>query len=458
MGRKSNRWLGLIALMPALAMSFLDQSVLPVALPTIQKEMHTSINQLIWAVNAYLLATAVLVLMCGKVSDWIGHRRAFCVGMILFGSASLFCALSLNGLALILSRVIQGLGAAFIIPSSTAILMSLFPPHERGKATGINVSFGSIFLILGPLIGGYLTEHYSWRWIFLINIPLTIAGMLLTLFFIPRSPKVHGKIDFPSFFYFLISCTIFVIILMQGREWGWSSDTILVLSAFCLIALVLLVYREKITRHPYLDLSLFENSLFKAVNLSIFAVQFVLMITLFWAIYFQKSLGWSPTTAGFIIFLCSVPVLFIAPLVGYLMDRFGPKWPIAAGFSILIASLIWIAFTMESHLLVLLVGLFGFGIGISLILTPSYATAMSAIPPTKAGLSFGTIQTLRSLSSALGVAVIGSLFDNFESEHTLIIIQLSLALLLFVIFFLVLRWYTETSSGIGFSHRRHPRI
>ena len=436
-----NRWIGLLALMPALAMSFLDQSVLPVALPTIQRELGASLSELIWAVNAYLLATAVLVLVCGKASDWIGHRRAFCLGMILFGAASLFCASSLNSLSLIFSRVIQGLGAAFIIPSSNALLMELFPQHERGKATGINVSFGSIFLILGPLLGGYLTEHYSWRWIFLINIPLSVVGILLTLFFIPKSPRVLGRMDFRSFSYFFVGITLLVILLMEGRQWGWTSHITLILSLLCILTLSLFVIRERRTRHPYLDLSLFKSSLFKAVNLSIFSIQFVLMITLFWAIYFQEILDWSPINAGFVIFLCSVPILFIAPLIGYLMDRFGPKWPIVAGFCSLIASLIWISFTLESHFLILLVGLFAFGMGVSLILTPSYATAMGAIPLSKAGISFGTIQTLRSLSSALGVAIIGSLFDHFQSENTLLVIQFFLALLLVAIFYIVLRWY-----------------
>lgn len=444
-----NRWFGLLALMPALAMSFLDQSVLPVALPTIQRELDTSLNVLMWTVNAYLLATAVLVLVCGKASDWIGHRRAFCVGMIVFGAASLFCGLSLNGISLIVARIIQGLGAAFIVPSSTGLLMSLFPPHERGKATGLNVAFSSIFLILGPLIGGYLTENYSWRWIFFINLPLMGLGLLLTFLFIPKSPRVKGRMDFLSFFYFLISTTFLVVILMEGREWGWLSESILIMTGLCLLSTLLFVSRERRARHPYLDLSLFKNSLFKAVNLSIFSIQFVLMITLFWAIYFQEGLNWSPIDAGIVIFLCSVPVLVIAPIGGYLLDRFGPRWPIICGFTLLISSLIWIALTLQSHILILIIGLFAFGMGVSLILTPSYATAMSAIPTAKAGISFGTIQTLRSLSSALGVAIIGSLFDHFESEDTLLVVQLFLALFLCVIFYFVMRLYSDFKKSLN---------
>ena len=436
-----NRWLGLLSLMPAMAMTFLDQSVLPVALPTIQNELNATSTELIWAVNSYLLATAVLVLACGKLCDRMGHRRAFCLGMLFFCIASVLCSASLNGLILIGARTMQGIGAAFMIPSSSAILMSLFSAKERGKATGINVSFGSIFLIVGPLIGGYLTENYSWRWIFWINIPLTLLGLILTLIYIPRSEKQEGRVDLPSFLYFVVAATLLVVILMQGRAWGWSSFGIVLSSAICLLAAYLFAKREKKIGTPFLDLSIFKHPLFKAVNLSICVVQFVLMITIFWAIFFQESLGWTPIDSGFAIFLCSVPVLFVAPFGGYLMDRFGAKIPIIIGFILLILSLPWIALTMKGNFWILLIGLFAFGIGISFILTPSYAAAMGVIPKSKAGIAFGMIQTLRSLSSALGVALIGSLFDNFESDQSLLLIQVVLAIILAIAFIFVLRLY-----------------
>lgn len=443
--KKTNRWLGLFSMLPALAMSFLDQSVLPVALPSIQDDLNASNNALIWAVNAYLLTTAVLVLACGKLSDRIGLRRSFCTGIVLFGVASILCAISQSSGLLIAARALQGVGSAFMLPTSVALLMTLFPPRERGKATGLNVAFGSIFLILGPLIGGYLTENFSWRLIFWINVPLSILGMLMVLSFIPKSQKVPVKFDFKGSIYFLLSASLLVTILMQGREWGWLSLEMGVLYFFCFLFSYLFFLREKVS-HPYLDLSLFKNELFKAVNVSIFSTQFVMMITIFWAIYFQDVLGWSPINAGFVIFLCCVPVVIIAPLGGYLLDKVGPKIPIGCGYILLIASLFWIAFTIGSSLPLLLPGLIAFGVGISLILTPSYATAMNAVPPSKSGIAFGTIQMIRSLASALGVATIGSFFDNYAGESGLFYAQIGLAFFLIAAFCLVFRYYTSHSS------------
>lgn len=437
----AKNWLGLFALMPALAMTFMDQSVLPVALPTIQRELNASSTQLIWAVNCYLLAITIFVIACGKLSDWMGHRRAFCLGILTFAIASAMSSLSMDGGFLIAARTLQGLGAAFMIPSSNAIMMTLFSREHRGKAIGINVSCGSIFLILGPLVGGYLTETYSWRWIFWINLPLAGLGLLFSLLFVPPSKKKKGSLDIPGFLYYLGSAPILVILLMQGREWGWDSTEVIIPGVFFLLFALLLLDRERKATHPYLELSLFKHPFFRAVNLSICSVQFVLMITIFWAIYFQEVLGWTPINSGVAIFICSIPVLFAAPFSGFLMDRFGVRLPILIGFPLLIFSLPYIALFIHHSFWILLVGLLAFGIGISLILTPSYATAMSSIPKEKAGMAFGTIQSLRSLSSTLGVAIIGSFFDNFKSPHSILYIQIILAVLLLLAFLFVTKLY-----------------
>src|SRR5260221_5776395 len=199
---KNRKWWGLFALVPSLGMIFLDQSVLPVALPTIQRELGAGSIALEWTVNAYILATAVFVLAAGKVGDWIGHKKAFIFGVLLFAFASLLCGMSLNVMFLIASRILQGIGAALIFPSSTVLLMALFPQKERGKATGINVSVSSLFLIIGPLIGGYFSQIVSWGWIFWINIPLALLAIILVAVLIPISPKGEGKIDLLGFLFF----------------------------------------------------------------------------------------------------------------------------------------------------------------------------------------------------------------------------------------------------------------
>lgn len=266
----NKKWWGLLAIMPALAMVFVDISVLPVALPSIQEHLGASSLQLQWCINAYLLITAILVLAGGKLGDWMGHRTAFSLGMAVFAGASALCGMASNPFWLITARSIQGVGGALMIPASTALLMSLFPPSERGKATGINVSIGSLFMILGPLIGGYLTENLSWRWIFWINLPIALVGLLLAFLLIPRSVSRRPNFDTPGFIY------------------------------------------------------------------------------------------------------------------------------------------------IDSSMILLMIGLVAFGCGIPLVLTPSYASAMGAIPPSKAGSAFGTIATIRSLSATLGVAILGALMDGLQ--------------------------------------------
>lgn len=409
-----NKWWGLISLMPALAMVFVDQSVLPVALPTIQQHLGATSVQLQWCVNAYLLVTAVLVLAGGKVGDWLGHRRAYTLGMIIFSVASALCGATPDVLGLIAARALQGIGAALMFPASTAILMSLFPPSERGKATGINVSASSLFLIIGPLIGGYLTQALSWRWIFWINLPLALLGLLLVFIFIPRSEVGKPKLDMWGFIYFVISCSCLVVILMQGREWGWTSAKSMAYFIPFLISAFFLLRREKKAPHPFLDLSLFKHPVYKAVNISVFSIQFIMMITVFRAIFFQTALDWSPMKTGVITVLSSSPVLFMSPIGGMLSDKFGPKIPIAIGFLLLIFSFIWTAVFVHASIGVLFLGLLAFGFGIPLVFTPSYASAMGAIPQAKAGSAFGTIATVRSLSGTLGVAMLGSFIDTTQ--------------------------------------------
>ncbi len=412
--KKNRKWWGLLAIMPSLAMVFVDQSVLPVALPTIQKHLNATDIQLQWCINAYLLVTAILVLAGGKIGDWMGHRKAFTLGMIVFALSSALCGATPDVNWLIGARALQGVGAALMFPASTALIMSLFAPHERGKATGINVSASSLFLILGPLVGGYFTEALSWRWIFWINLPIAALGLILVFLFIPPSIGAKPKFDVRGFIYFVISSSSLILVLMQGRDWGWTSPSIIVSSVIFLLGTLFLLLREKKAAHPFLDLTLFKHPVFKAVNVSVFSIQFILMITVFRAIFFQDVLDWSPMKTGLITVISSCPVLFLSPIGGMLSDKYGPKIPITTGFLLLIFSFIWTAFSFESSLGVFFIGLLTFGIGIPLVFTPSYASAMGAIPAAKAGSAFGTIATVRSFASTFGVAVLGTFIHSTQ--------------------------------------------
>ncbi len=411
---KHRKWWGLFALVPALAMIFTDQTILPVALPTIKKFFGATDVALEWTVNSYLLVIAVLVLAGGKIGDRLGYRKIFTAGMIIFAASSFLCGFSQTIYWLIIARALQGIGAALMIPASTALLMSLFPPQQRGKATGINVSISSLFLILGPLIGGYLTQNYSWKWIFWVNLPLAVLGVFLVYRFIPPSAPGKGKIDPWGFLFFVIFSTSLVVAFTEGREWGWDSAPIGFLALVCAASGTALFLREKKAKDPFLDVSLFKHPIYKAVNISIFSTQFILMITVFRSVFLQDTLGWTPLKTGFVTFLSCIPVLFAAPIGGILSDRAGPKYTLSIGFSCLIFSFVWVAFFIKSALWLVLLGFFAMGFGIPFVMTPSYSSAMGAVPPQKAGTAFGTIATIRSLGSCIGVAMIGSLINNIQ--------------------------------------------
>ncbi len=432
------KWLSLFALMTATSVVFLDQTILPVALPTIQREFGASNLALQWCVNAYLLAISMFVLAAGKLGDRIGHRKALFYGMIVFVVSSIFCGLSQEVEWLIGARAIQGLGAALMFPAQTSIMADLFPPSQRGRAIGLNVSISSLFLIVGPLLGGYLTEAASWRWIFWINIPIALIGLPLMRLFLPVSRPTPVKIDLLGFLFFALFAGSFTLIFMEGEEWGWLSLPVSGTTLIATLSLIFLFLREKKAPHPFLDLSLFKHSTFSAINISISIVQLVLMITVFRAVYFQTALDYSPVGAGWLTFISACPTLFMPHIAGYLSDKITPRLPIALGYILLMSSFFYFGFFPSLTLTPLIIGLLAFGCGIPLIFTPSYSSAMNTIPATKMGTAFGIVSTCRQFSASMGIAWIGLLWNSIEArnndQEAFGVVHLVLAFLLLVAF------------------------
>jgi EmrB/QacA subfamily drug resistance transporter len=413
------KWLGLAALMPALAMVFVDQAVLPVALPTIQEHLGATHVELWWCINSYLLVSAIFMLPGGKLGDRLGYRNVFLSGTFIFALSSFLCALSFNVAWLIGARALQGVGAALMIPATSPLIMSLFPQKERGKAVGLNASISSLFLVTAPLIGGYFTQEYSWRWIFWINLPLAILALILVYVFISESEKKERHFDVLGFSFFTVALSFLVTLIMQGSEWGWTSMLSVCFFVLSLISSFLLVRRERKVKNPFVDIGLFKHPVYKAVNISVFATQFVLMITIYRAFFFQDVMGWSPIKVGFVFSATSLPVLFMSLVGGWLADKFGPKIPIAAGFLLLIFSFFWSTFFVESSLFMLVVGFLGFGFGVPLIFTPTYSSAMGSVPPSKSGSAFGIIATVRVASGTIAVAIISAFVKQIQWQSLL---------------------------------------
>lgn len=394
------------------ALIFLDSTILPVALPSIQRELQTSTITQKWIVNVYLLASSIFLIPCGKMGDIFGHRNMFLLGVLLFGISSMLCGFAHEAYWLVFMRFVQGFGAAFMTPAIFAIVIETFSPQTRGKAIGLQVAIGSIFLSIGPLIGGLFAEFLSWRWIFFVNIPLSLFAIIMALFFVPKSEKQEGRIDY--FGALLLSGALFLIVygLMELPLLG-ISNRIFWGSLFAGVFLLLILYAHaKKAKHPIIDFSLYRIKLFWSGNIIVFCCQFVLMMSVLWPIFYQKIMQLSPAEAGAFSLLSTIPVMIASPLAGHLLDRHGPKIPTLIGFASLFACFIYLLLTLQTlNVYVLIIGFLLFGIGIPFILTSTGVATVSSAPSNKRGMASGIYNTIRYFGASLGLAVLGSWFQ-----------------------------------------------
>lgn len=407
---KRNKWWVLFVTASAVGLVFLDNTVMPVSLPTIQKELSFSTSGSIWVVNSYLLTLVTLMMIGGKMYDILGTRTTYFLGLSFFGVGSVMSGLSFVNWWLILGRVVQGLGGALLVPTTAALFMTIFPAGQRARAIGINTGVSSIFLMLGPVVGGFLTQYLSWRYIFWINIPVVIFALIMTSWLF-SAQKRKGSFHFVGALPLCIAVIALVVALMEGGNWGWGSPLIITLFALVIPLVLLFIFLSRRSQYPLIDFKIFTTPFFKSGNVVIFCVQMVLMITVFWAIYFQKALYYSPSQAGLLVLSAVSPVILLAPLGGYLSDRFGPRLPISLGFSLVIFSMLWLSLTVHNHsLATLLIGLPFFGAGIPLTFTPAFTTALHHVSPQKLGVASGFTTSVRQLAATIGIALMGALF------------------------------------------------
>lgn len=413
-------WLTILTFVPGTALFFMDQTILPVALPAIQKELGATDTQLQWCVNAYILTIAMFLLIGGKLADSKGLRKIFALGIIGFTISSILCGFSDSVNMLIFARALQGASVAFMIPPQNSMLRHVFPSASLGKAMGCVVSIGSIFLMLAPIIGGYLTQTLSWRYIFWINVPIGIIGLWMILMFWPMPKPQKSPIDLPGFCYFAIGVGLLTLFFMQVTDWGWTAPLSLSVLFISLFFLSLLFLREKRSPHPFLEISLFKRPLFAAINISVSTAQIFMMVGVFWLLYFQQILNYTPIEAGVLSFISAFPVLFASPLAGILSDKFNPRLPVAMGYFCLIFTCFYLGFFPTPTTTGLVVALFVFGIGIPFLLTPSFSKALISVPKTKTAIAMGTIITLRMVAGSMGLACMyllqNSLYTKWASQ------------------------------------------
>jgi EmrB/QacA subfamily drug resistance transporter len=417
---ESRKWWTLGAVAFALFMIMLDNTVVNVALPSIQRGLGANLSQLQWVVNAYALTFAVLMLTGGKLADLRGRRRIFLLGLALFTAMSLACGLAATAGQLIAFRALQGAGAALMMPATLAIISATFPPRQRGMAFGIWAGVSAMALAIGPVVGGLLSEHIDWTWIFFINVPVGVLGLLFGRIVIgeSRDRSTRQSLDLPGLTVSAAALFALTFGLIEANEYGWTSPTILGLFAGAAVGMGLFVWIERRRRAPMLDLSLFRNSTFAGANIVALLVTLAMFgVFFFMSLYVQQILGYSPVEAGAIFLPMTVSVMLVAPLAGKLSDHIGSRWLMAGGLSLVGGSLT--AFSRlgtDSGLWDMLPGLLVGGIGMALVMTPMTAAAMGSVPVDKAGVSSGVLNTFRQVGGALGIAVMGAILTSRQTD------------------------------------------
>src|SRR3954465_5854214 len=416
---ENRKWGTLAAVAFGLFMIMLDNTVVNVALPSMQKDLGLKISELEWIVTGYALTFGALMLRGGKLADRYGRRLLFVVGLLVFTASSLACALATGATFLIAARVVQGAGAALMNPSTLSIITATFPPRQRGTAIGIWAGVSAMALAIGPLVGGLLTQHISWNWVFYINVPIGVLAVAAAFLFIDESRDMshEQRLDLLGLLTSGIGLFSFTYALIEGNQYGWTSARILasfVLAALLLTAFVLLELHQRL---PMLDFTLFRNPTFSGANAAMLLVGLAMFGVFFYvSLFMQQVLDYSPVQAGATFLPMTLLVILVAPQAGRLADRFGSRWLVGAGLSLVSTSLLlYTRLDTDSTFWTLLPALLTGGVGMALAMTPTTAAAMSAVSVDKAGVGSAVLNSMRQVGGSLGIAIMGAVVAHVSA-------------------------------------------
>ncbi|HEY4809622.1 MAG TPA: MFS transporter [Solirubrobacteraceae bacterium] len=409
------KWWTLIAVCVAIFMLLLDITVVNVALPDIQRSLHSSFSDLQWVVNAYSLTLAAFLLTAGAVSDLIGRKRVFVAGLVVFTGASAVCGLSSSPLMLNLARAVQGTGGAMMFATSLALIAQAFHGKERGTAFGAFGAVTGAAVAVGPVLGGVITSGIGWQWIFFVNVPIGVIAVFVTLTQVAdsRDPNATG-VDWAGLVTFSGSLFMLVFALVQGNEKGWGSTEILTLLIGAAALLVAFVAFEHLQSRPMLDLSLFRRPAFAGASIVAFAISAsYFAMFLYLTLYIQDVLGFSPLQAGLRFLPVTLLSFAVAPVAGKLSVRIPVRLLLGAG--LLLAGIGLLAMTTisaSSSWTALIPGFVLGGAGIGMINPPLASTAIGVVPPERSGMASGINSTFRQVGIATGIAGLGAIFQH----------------------------------------------
>jgi EmrB/QacA subfamily drug resistance transporter len=393
-------------------MIMLDNTVVNVALPSIQRDLETDLSQLQWIVTGYALSFAALMLIGGKLADAYGRRLLFVAGILVFTLASLWCGLATSGDMLIAARVVQGVGAALMNPATLSIIAATFPPQERGMAIGIWAGVSALALAIGPLVGGLLTEHLSWHWIFFVNVPVGVLGIAASYLLIRESKdETHESLDLPGLATSALGLFALTYGLIEANHYGWGSVRIAGSFVVSAAALAAFIAMERRRRAPMLDLTLFRSGTYVGANVAMLLVALAMFgVFFFVSLYMQNVLGYSAVQTGAAFLPMTVVIILCAPVAGKLSDRHGSRWLMATGMVLLGVQLLYLSqlgrdATFWNLLPAFVVG----GLGMGLTMTPTAAAATRAVPVDKSGVGAAVLNAMRQVGGSLGIALMGAI-------------------------------------------------
>jgi EmrB/QacA subfamily drug resistance transporter len=414
-GASPRRWLVLVAMTGCLSMIMLDQTVVAVALPSMARELPLSPHGQQWVLNAYVLAIAALVALGGRAADRVGRARTFRWGVTLFFLASAGCAVVPAGPAgeatIIAFRALQGVGAALMMPVSATIVMGAFPRAERGRVMAIYAGISQIFLALGPLVGGLLTEYVSWRAVFLLNVPVGVATLVLVAAArVPNTAAAGSRIRPLDVVLVVTGLAATTLAVQQSAAWTWASPLTVGLFAAGLALTAWFVRRQLHRADPLVHLRLFTDRGFTGATVVMGLVQFGLLgIILYSSLYVQQLLGYGPMRAGLAALPLILPLTLAAQIGGRWYDRSGVRSPVLTGLAVCTGgTLAWLLALPGLDYAWQVPGMIAVGLGLGLTVSPTNTDALSRAGERDRSQASGVVQTVRQLGGTLGIAVIGS--------------------------------------------------
>jgi EmrB/QacA subfamily drug resistance transporter len=416
------KWWTLIAVCTATFMLLLDITVVNVALPDIQRSLHSSFSDLQWVVDAYSLTLAAFLLTAGVIGDMFGRREVFAIGLGVFSASSLACGLATSSLMLNLARAAQGVGGAIMFATSLALIAQAFSGRERGTAFGIYGAVVGGAVAVGPLVGGAITSGIGWRWIFFVNVPIGIVAVFVTLVRVQESKDPNDRrIDWIGFISFSGALFMLVFALVRGPDDGWGSTLITGLLIGSGALLVIFIVAEWRQSDPMLDLTLFRRPAMAGVSLAAFTISAsIFALFLYLTLYIQDGLGYGPLAAGVRFLPVTVLAFIVAPIAGKLTVRVQARFLLGAGLLLISAGCLLMATThASSGWTVLLPGFVAAGIGIGTVNPVLASSAISVVPPERSGMASGANNTFRQVGIATGIAGLGTVFQTQIEHRTL---------------------------------------